>query len=89
MFRFDGEPSISIDVYPKGQIPAMVEAVRDYVAKISPRLPAGVQITIWDEADRNFNWPAEALEGSALTGFCLAFALLWLFLRWQRGWRGW
>lgn len=83
IFRFDGEPSISIDVYPKGQIPAMVEAVRDYVAKVSPRLPEGVQLTIWDEEDRNFNRLAETLKSSALTGSCLVLILLWLFLGWQ------
>lgn len=86
IFRFDGEPSISIDVYPTGQIPAMVEAVRDYVVQMSPRLPEGVQLTIWDEADRNFNRLAETLKGSALIGFCLVLTLLCLFLGWRLAW---
>lgn len=80
IFRFNGEPSISIDVYPRGDTPATVDAVHDYVAKIGPRLPEGVQITIWDEMDRNFSRLTGTLQGSALIGFCLVFTVLGLFL---------
>jgi multidrug efflux pump subunit AcrB len=45
-----------------------------------PRLPENIQLTIWDEMDRNFSRLTGALQGSALIGFFLVFTVLGLFL---------
>lgn len=65
---------------PVGDTPAAVEAVRDYVAKIAPTLPERVQLTLWDEMDRNFSRLTGTLKGSAFIGFCLVVTVLGLFL---------
>lgn len=80
---FDRKPSYSVDVYvtTKPNVLKTSAAVRDYVEKITPSLPAGVELRIWRDMSIPFADRMNTLLSNGFGGLVLVFILLLLFLR--------
>ncbi|MCZ6746093.1 MAG: efflux RND transporter permease subunit [Acidobacteria bacterium] len=81
--RFDGKPATLVEVYRSGEQSALAisDAVRAYVAK--SRLPAGVELTIWQDASDVLRSRLDLLLRNGRNGFILVFLTLAIFLRFR------
>ncbi len=81
--RFDGEPAVLVQVFRVGQQNALdvAEAVKRYVAEAQPRMPAGIELTVWADDSQLLKARRDTLLRNAAQGFALVMALLALFLR--------
>jgi multidrug efflux pump subunit AcrB len=81
--RFDGKPTALLQVYRVGDenILGIAGAVHDYVAKRQASLPAGIQLTTWQDQSRIFQGRLDLMVNNGQLGFLLVFICLALFLR--------
>ena len=81
--RFDGRPSITLQVVAGGQQNEIETAkdVKAYLAKKAESLPAGVRIDTWIDLPQYLESRLEMMNGNMITGAVLVFLVLSLFLR--------
>ena len=81
--RFDGKPSIELEIYRTGTQSTIdvSERVIDYVETKSEELPAGVSLSVWRDRSEPLEARLSTLISSALQGGLLVILLLALFLR--------
>lgn len=81
--RFDGHPSVMVQVYRVGDenAPDVAEIVRDYVAEASDRLPPGISMATWQDTSILLEDRQDLLLRNGLNGLILVFIVLALFLR--------
>ncbi len=79
---FDGMPAVGIDVYRVGEeTPQQVAAaVKAYVEKLTPQLPDGVSVKVWDDDSEKYTDRMSLLMKNAVLGLVLVLVLLGLFL---------
>ncbi len=82
---FDGEPAAFVQVYRVGEQQALGVAsrVKAYLVEARLRLPAGVQMTIWNDDSRYLGDRIDMMLGNAQMGFFLVMLLLALFLKFR------
>jgi len=82
---FDGEPAVFVQVYRVGEQQALGVAakVKAYLLEARLRLPAGAQMTIWNDDSRYLGDRIDMMLGNARTGFFLVMLLLALFLKFR------
>ncbi|QAR33665.1 efflux RND transporter permease subunit [Geovibrio thiophilus] len=80
--RFNGAPSISIDVYRVGkQTPASVsERVHETIDKITASFPESVKVVIWDDRSEQLQNRIDLLMKNAAFGLSLVVLILAVFL---------
>ena len=81
--RFDGDPAVLIKVYRVGDQHALdvANAVKTHVAEARERLPAGLQLTLWDDESRFLADRIGMMLRNAAGGFVLVLVLLAFFLK--------
>lgn len=81
--RFDGKPSIELEIYRTGTQSTIEvsQRVKDFVAEKQSTLPAGVALSTWRDRSTSLNARLNTLTTSALQGGLLVILLLALFLR--------
>lgn len=81
--RFNGQPAAMIEVYRVGDQSAIAvaDAVKDYIARQQPLLPAGLSLSYWDDDSEIVKSRLNTLLTNALQGGILVLLLLTLFLR--------
>ncbi|MEM1156246.1 MAG: efflux RND transporter permease subunit, partial [Pseudomonadota bacterium] len=81
--RFNGQSAALVKVARLGKqdIQVISNAVKDYIQDVTPRLPEGVTLTIWNDDSVNLKDRLETLLNSARQGFIFVLILLALFLR--------
>lgn len=79
----DGKPAVVVEVYRVGDqsVISVSEAVRNYVAAESPKLPDGIEMITWRDNARQLKSRVGLLVENGLTGLLLVFVVLALFLR--------
>jgi multidrug efflux pump subunit AcrB len=82
---FNGEPAMIITVYRVGDEDTIssAQAVKDYIKRIEPSLPEGLNLTIWIDESVALNRRIEALTKNAYAGLALVLLILTLFLRFK------
>ena len=83
--RFDGKPGLLLQVFRVGDQDALTiaDSVRDYIETAQAQMPAGVELTAWNDASRILRGRRDLLVRNALVGLILVFASLSLFLRFR------
>ena len=81
--RFDGKPSVLVQVYRVGEENAITvaDAVKEYLKEKSPTMPQGISITTWQDDSLTLKDRLSLLLRNARSGFILVFIMLALFLR--------
>jgi multidrug efflux pump subunit AcrB len=81
--RFDGEPSVLIQVYRVGdqRVLDLVAEVKAYVADAASMLPEGISLTVWRDGSQSLRERLDILVRNGRGGFILVFLLLAFFLR--------
>lgn len=81
--RFDGKPSIELEIYRTGSQSTIDVAnrVKDFVEAKRASLPAGVGLSVWRDRSKPLEARLSTLISSALQGGVLVILLLALFLR--------
>ncbi len=81
--RFDGRPSITLQVVAGGQQNEIETAkdVKAYLAKKSESLPAGVRMDTWIDLPQYLEGRLEMMNWNMISGAILVFLVLSLFLR--------
>ncbi|MEM6582741.1 MAG: efflux RND transporter permease subunit [Pseudomonadota bacterium] len=81
--RFNGQSAALVKVARLGKqdIQVISNAVKDYIQDVTPRLPEGVTLTIWNDDSVNLKDRLQTLLNSARQGFIFVLILLALFLR--------
>ncbi|AOE49134.1 efflux RND transporter permease subunit [Kangiella sediminilitoris] len=81
--RFDGEPSIELEIYRTGTQSTIdvSERVKAFVEAKQDSLPAGVNLSVWRDRSESLEARLNTLVTSALQGSLLVILLLALFLR--------
>ncbi|CAH0991822.1 Efflux pump membrane transporter BepG [Sinobacterium norvegicum] len=81
--RFDQKPSLSLDVYStsKPNVLKTSESVEAFLARVTPQLPQGVELTIWRDMSISYKGRINTLITNGLGGLLLVFIVLLLFLR--------
>ena len=79
----DGKPAVVVEVFRIGDqsVITVSEAVRNYVAEESPKLPDGIEMVTWRDNARLLKSRIGLLVENGLTGLLLVFVVLALFLR--------
>jgi multidrug efflux pump subunit AcrB len=80
--RFDGEPAASVRVFRVGDQGALevADVVKEYVEELSPRLPAGISVSTWEDRSLILRSRMELLMRNGLLGLILVLISLGLFL---------
>ncbi len=81
--RFNGKPAALIRVARMGDqdVQYIANTVRDFVEGVGPRLPEGVELTVWNDDSTILKDRLETLLDSGRQGFLMVLILLALFLR--------
>ena len=81
--RFDGEPTIMVQVFRVGEQNALevADAVHRYIGKAAARAPEGIKITTWQDNSLFLSGRMDLLLRNARSGLFLVFVVLALFLR--------
>ncbi|MBL4575348.1 MAG: efflux RND transporter permease subunit [Opitutaceae bacterium] len=81
--RFDGKPSLDINVFRVGNESAIEisNTVKEYIENVRGTLPDGIEISIWADSSRYLSDRLSLLLFNGLTGLFLVFISLTLFLR--------
>jgi len=81
--RFDGQPAVLVQVFRVGDqdVTAIAREVKDYVAAANQRLPAGVELTIWQDDSRYLRSRLDVLMRNGRAGLVLVLLVLALTLR--------
>ena len=80
---FDGEPSVSVDVYRVGaeQVLDLVDTTKRYLAEtFEPSLPEGIDVTVWQNEAQELQGRLDLLMRNAAIGLALVMLCLTLFL---------
>lgn len=82
---FNGEPAMIITVYRVGDEDTITsaQAVKDYIKRVEPSLPEGLNLTVWIDESVALNRRIEALTKNAYAGLALVLLILTLFLRFK------
>lgn len=82
---FNGDPAMMITVYRVGDEDTITSAiaVKQYIERIKPTLPEGLELTVWIDESVALNRRIEALTGNAYAGLALVLLILTLFLRFK------
>ena len=83
--RFDGKPAMSVQVFRSGEqaVLDIVAVVKEYAAGLEGKLPAGVHISIWQDAAKILRDRLDLLIRNGIAGLVLVFVSLTLFLRFR------
>lgn len=86
--RFNGEPSVLVQIYRVGDESALeiADAVKSYVEKEQALLPEGVHLTTWQDDTLILKSRLDLLFRNGRAGFLLVFLALALFLRLRLAW---
>ncbi len=81
--RFDGLPAVVVQVYRAGDQHAtrISERVREYVTEARGQLPAGLELTVWQDDAEILKSRLSTLVESGRSGLVLVLLVLALFLR--------
>ncbi len=81
--RFNGVPSVMIEVYRLGNQDALEisRQVKEYLDQAQDRMPPGVKITYWRDRSKYIDSRISSLIQTAIQGAVLVFILLTLFLQ--------
>ncbi|MBU3071418.1 efflux RND transporter permease subunit [Aestuariicella sp. G3-2] len=81
--KFDGEPAMIVDVRRIGKedIIEVSDAVKQYLHDAQSWIPAGVNITLWQDESEDLRGRMQALSDNAVSGMALVFIVLVLFMR--------
>ena len=81
--RFDGKPTVLVQVYRVGDqdVTRVAEGVKAYIEQARPRMPAGVEMTIWQDDTRLLASRLDTLLKNGRAGLLLVLLVLTLFLR--------
>ena len=81
--RFDGQPTVMIQVYRVGDedTPDVAAAVHRFVAQVRPTLPPGISIAAWQDSSVMLGERRDLLVRNGMNGLILVFIVLTLFLR--------
>jgi multidrug efflux pump subunit AcrB len=81
--RFDGKPAALVEVYRVGDQSALAiqEQVKDYLARLAPTLPEGVDATVWQDETLLLRDRLELLVSNGRLGLVLVFVVLALFVK--------
>lgn len=83
--RFDGEPSVFVEVYRTSDQSALelTDSVRAYIAEAQARMPEGVSLTIWQDQSKTLRDRLSLMLRNGAGGLLLVFITLALFLRFR------
>ncbi len=83
--RLDGHPAMGIQVFRTGEQAALgiVAAVRGYLERARPGLPAGIHLDTWRDQSKVLRDRLDLLLRNGLAGLILVFVSLALFLRFR------
>ncbi len=81
--RFDGVPSIELEIFRVGEQSAIkvAQKVKDFVAAQQPEVPPGLNLSIWRDNSKGIKARLNTLIWSLAQGGALVIVLLALFLR--------
>tara|TARA_Y100000588_G_scaffold358956_1_gene417566 strand:- start:1057 stop:4308 length:3252 start_codon:yes stop_codon:yes gene_type:complete len=81
--RFDGKPSMMVQVYRVGDQSALevADAVKEWVTQAGQRAPEGIVYTIWNDGSKFLRGRIDLMLRNAQNGLILVFVVLALFLR--------
>ena len=81
--RFDGEPSVLVQVFRVGDQGALdiAAAVKRYIAEAEPRMPEGISLTTWQDDSAILQSRLHLLIDNGMAGLVLVCIVLALFLR--------
>jgi multidrug efflux pump subunit AcrB len=82
---FNGKPAVHVQIFRVGDQDALSvsAAVRRYVEQAQPRMPAGIELTPWQDSTRILEGRRDLLLRNGATGLTLVFIGLALFLRFR------
>ncbi len=83
--RFNGENAVGVRVFRVGDQAALEVAgkVKEYVAEVEHRLPAGISVTAWNDFSRILRGRLDLMLRSARNGYVLVLLILAIFLRFR------
>jgi multidrug efflux pump subunit AcrB len=83
--RFNGKPMAMVEVFRVGDQSALevADAVKAYVEDARLRMPAGVEVTVWQDDSRVLRSRMSLLFRNGAAGLGLLFVVLALFLRFR------
>ncbi|MDH3628769.1 MAG: efflux RND transporter permease subunit [Acidobacteriota bacterium] len=83
--RFNGHPAQIVQVFRVGDQDALsiASAVENYIERVEPTLPEGIELTTWNDASRILRGRRDLLARNGMTGLALVFLNLALFLRFR------
>jgi multidrug efflux pump subunit AcrB len=81
--RFDGQPSVLLQVFRVGDQSALdiAGAVKEYASMARARMPEGIRLTVWQDDSRVLQSRLDLLLRNGMAGFVLVFVTLALFLK--------
>mgnify|MGYP000267553190 FL=1 len=81
--RFNGTPSVMIEIYRLGDQDALEisKQVKNYLKEVKNRMPSGVEVGYWRDRSKYIDNRISSLIQTAIQGAVLVFILLTLFLR--------
>ncbi|GAB3105633.1 efflux RND transporter permease subunit [Aestuariicella hydrocarbonica] len=81
--RLNGKPAVFLEVKSteKPDIINIAKTVNDYLVQANQELPAGIEITVWQDWSKLFEGRMNLLLKNSLSGLVLVFVILMLFLR--------
>ncbi len=81
--RFNGKPSVMIEIYRLGNQDALEisKQVKKYLKEVQNRLPPGIEVAYWRDRSKYINNRISSLIQTAIQGAVLVFIMLTLFLR--------
>ncbi len=81
--HFNGKPSALIRVFRMGEqdIQYISGTVKQYLEEVGPRLPDGIELTVWNDGSTVLKDRLDTLMQSGRQGFLMVLLLLAIFLR--------
>lgn len=81
--ELDGEPALTIQVFSVGMQSELeiAETIRDYAARKSESMPAGIKLTAWADTSYYLKGRLDMMLKNLVFGAALVFLILALFLR--------
>ena len=81
--RFDGKPAVLVQVFRVGDqdVTAVADEAKAYVDWARPRMPEGVELTVWQDDTRLLKSRLDTLLENGRAGLLLVLLVLTLFLR--------
>ena len=83
--RFNGLPAVVVKVWRVGKEDAikMAADIKDYLARLEPTLPHGINLTVWSDESEELKARLSTLNNMALSGLGLVVIVLALFLKFR------